>query len=111
MLKKIAIAAVLTLTASTSFAGTFGTITDLKGYNPSKGVTGSYTGAKVNTTSPGNDVYAIGTKHAQGDNNYGTTSASSSIWVQSVAVTANVTAPSTPGTTTDSAVQSGWSSM
>lgn len=111
VLKKIAFIVALSLSAGTAFAGTFGSITDLKGFNPSKNVNTSYAATKVNTTSAGNDVYAIGAKHAQGDTNYGTTSASSSIWLQKVDVSASVTAPTTPSTTTDSTVQSGWSAM
>lgn len=111
MLKKIAFIVALSLSAGAAFAGTFGSISDLKGFSPSKNVTGVYTKTQINSTSSGPDAYAIGTKHAQGDTNYGTTSASSSIWLQKVDVSASTTAPTVPSTTTDSTVQSGWSSM
>ena len=112
MLTKIAFIVALSLSAGTAFAGPFGNIPDLKGFNASKNVKTVYVSGPATSGGP-TDLYAVGTKHTSGNVNYGGTSASSYIFMQPVDPSVAAVSPSLPLTTTDSNVtgNGSWSAM
>lgn len=113
MSKKSVLAACLVLVAANAFAASTVTTsptapTNLKGFNISKGVSVGYEPAITNS------VYAVSTKHIQGDKIYGGTSASSYIWFKAgVAGTVLGTGdgPTPPSSPSDSAVSNSFSAM
>ena len=127
MLKKIAFAllatalaanayaAATTITGPTAYAigsdvsATLGTT----GFNSSKNVQVVFASAASGGGADA-DVYAISSKHLQGDKIYGSTSASSYIWIKSSSSgTAIVSGdnPGIPNTPSDSSVTNGFSQM
>ena len=83
------------------------------GFNSSKNVQVVYASGSSGGTAEA-DVYAISSKHVQGDKIYGSTSASSYIWIkQSASGTAVAVGdnPAVPNTPSDSAVSNNFSQM
>ena len=111
MLKKSVLAACLVLVAGSAFAAVTTSPTaptNLKGFNISKGVGVSY------VSGVSNSVYAVGTKHKQGDKCYGGTSASSYVWFKACTAGTDITdalSPDVPDSASDAAVSNGFSSM
>lgn len=116
MLKKLVGTVALTMMATSAMAYDAAVNpTDLgaQGFNRSKNVDFAYASAASGGTGDP-DVYAISTKHLQGDKIYGTTSASSYIWFKtgtSGTALATTDNPDVPETPSDSAVSNGFSQM
>ena len=110
MFKKIAAIFALVLSAGAAHAAA---LSGVEGFNPSKNVQNEYASAITATGGTTPDVYAIGTKHTQGNVNYGSTSGSSYVWMQKVETTATVVAPDTPTSPSDPTVTGNgtWASM
>lgn len=112
MSKKSVLTACLVLVAGNAFAAVTTSPTaptNLKGFNISKGVSVSY----LPGTAPA-AVYAVATKHVQGDKCYGGTSASSYVWFKTCTagtVLVDGDAPSVPSSPSDSAVSNSFSAM
>lgn len=124
MLKKIAFALLITTLAANAYAitsvTTYAIGTDVSaalgttGFNSSKNVQVSFESAASDGTSTQADVYAIASKHVQGDKIYGSTSASSYIWIKTSAsgtALADGDIPGLPNTPSDSAVTNNFSQM
>ena len=117
MLKKLVCTVALSLVATSAIAYDAAlnpTDLGIQGFNRSKNVDFAYASdASGSGTDP--DVYAIATKHKQGDKIYGTTSASSYIWMQNSSSGTDLSEtdhlPDVPNTPSDSAVSAGFSQM
>lgn len=117
MSKKSVLAACLVLVAGNAFAGSVVTSsptapTNLKGFNISKGVSIGYepdvTGSNTAT------VYAVSSKHLQGDKCYGGTSASSYVWFKACtagSILGTGDGPTVPSSPSDSAVSGSFTAM
>jgi hypothetical protein len=112
MSKKSVLTACLVLVAGNAFAAVTTSPTaptNLKGFNISKGVSVSY----QPSTAPAS-MYAVGTKHLQGDKCYGGTSASSYVWFKPCTAGVEITdalSPTVPGSPSDTTVSNGFSAM
>jgi hypothetical protein len=103
-MKKVIITLTLLAFASTAFAAA--PSSSLQGFKASKNVTTDY----QNGGSPA-DRWAGASGHSAGDKNYATTSAFGGMAQKTVTPGATVAAPAAPGSSTDSAVPSTYSSM
>ena len=115
MSKKSVLAACLVLVAGNAFAASTITTsptapTNLKGFNISKGVSVGY---EPDTTAPA-AMYAVSTKHLQGDKCYGGTSASSYVWFKPCVAGSSLgtgDGPAVPSTPSDATVSNGFTAM
>lgn len=117
MFHKMAIIFAVVLFAGNAFAAEAAEVTTtntvsgqtLAGFTPTRQVTCGYISTATNP-----DRYAISSKHLQGNQIYGTTSAQTSNFrrdgVPGTAL-APTNVPTLPATTSDSAIPSGWSAM
>lgn len=106
-MKKIMFSLLVVAFAAPAFAATDAAPpSTLQGFNATKNVTVKYT-----TGGSPADRFSAASGHSAGDKNYATTSAFGGIAQKTVTVGATVAAPSAPGSSTDSAVPSGYTSM
>lgn len=109
MKKVVVILAVALFFASNATAGSL-TASQAPGFNPTKNVRNDYASSATVSGGPVN-VFALSANHQSGDREFATTSAFGGIAFKTINPGAAPTAPSTPGSPTDSAVPSGYTNM